>query len=118
MAKHAIPDPLTRRELIERPLDASRALAIADAYLAAERGLEAIAFLRKAEAGDRLEAIAQEAVQQGDAFLYREALQALKRDADAEAWRALAAAAAARGADRYAAEARRQVERLANRPGE
>jgi hypothetical protein len=118
LAKHSIPDPLTRRLLIERELDASRALALAEAYIAEERWLEAIAFLRKAGAEDRLETLTQEAVRAGDAFLLRELSQALGREPDAQTWLALAEAAATAGRDRYAVEARRQAERLANRRGE
>jgi hypothetical protein len=117
MAKNAIPDPLERRHLIERPLEPARALAIADAYAKEERVVEAVAFLRKANAPERLEALAQQALRDGDPFLLREVAQALGRESDAAAWRTLESAAAAAGKDRYAAEARRQVERLTNRQG-
>lgn len=117
MARSLIPDPLERRHLIERELEPARALAIADAYVADGRALEAVAFLRKARAESRLEELQLEAVRVGDPFLLREIAQALGREADASAWRQLADAAAAAGKDRYAAEARRQAERLANRPG-
>jgi hypothetical protein len=117
LARNAIPDPLERRHLIERPLDPARALAIAEAYLAADRALEAVAFLRKANAESRLTALWQDALREGDPFLLREIGQALGREADVAAWRQLEGAAAAAGKDRYAAEARRQVERLANRQG-
>ena len=117
MARNAIPDPLERRHLIERPLEPARALAIAEAYLAAGRALEAVAFLRKADAADRLGALWQDALRDGDPFMLREVGQALGREADVAAWRQLEATAAAAGKDRYAAEARRQVERLANRQG-
>lgn len=117
MARSAIPDPLERRHLIERPLDPNRALAIAEAYLKEGRTIEAVAFLRKANAQDRLAALWQEAVRDGDPFLLREIAQALGREPDVSAWRQLEGAAAAAGKDRYAAEARRQVERLANRQG-
>jgi hypothetical protein len=115
--KTAIPDPLERRHLVERQLEPSRALAIGEAYLAAGRGVEAVAFLRKAKAEDRLEALFQEAVAAGDAFLLREVALAFGREPSAADWRALAEAAAAAGRDRYAAEGRRQVERLATRQG-
>jgi hypothetical protein len=115
MAKPKIPDPLERRHLLERELEPARACAIADAYLAADRSLEAVAFLRKAGARDRLEALEQEAVREGDAFLLREVAQALGRESDAALWRQLADAAAAAGKDRYVAEARRQAERLSGR---
>jgi hypothetical protein len=115
MAKSLIPNPLERRHLLERELEPARAVAIAEAYCAVDRALEAVAFLRKAGAKDRLEALVQEALREGDAFLLREAAQALGRAPDAALWRQLGDTAAAAGKDRYAAEARRQVERLASR---
>jgi DNA-binding LytR/AlgR family response regulator len=115
MAKQTIPNPLERRHLLERELEPARALAIADAYVADARSLEAVAFLRKAGAKERLEALVQEAVREGDAFLLREVAQALGREPDAALWRQLAEAAAAAGKDRYVAEARRQAERLSSR---
>ena len=117
MARNAIPDPLERRHLIERQLEPARALTIAEAYLADGRTLEAVAFLRKAQAESRLQEVWQTAVQDGDPFLLREIGAALGREPDAAAWRQLADAAAAAGKDRYVAEARRQAERLANRSG-
>ena len=117
MAKIAIPDPLERRHLVERELDPSRALAIAEAYLAADRSVEAVAFLRKAKADERLAALWREAVAAGDAFLLREVAQALGREPGPSDWGALSEAAAAAGRDRYAGEGRRQTERLANRQG-
>lgn len=117
MARNAIPDPLERRHLIERQLDSARALAIAEAYVGEGRSVEAVAFLRKANAESRLDALWQEAVREGDPFLLREIAQALGREPDVASWRQLADVAAAAGKDRYAAEARRQVERLANRQG-
>ena len=115
MAKAAIPDPLERRHLIERTLEPVRALAIAEAYRAEGRALEAIAFLKKAGAVEALEAILQQAVHEGDAFLLREAAQALGREPGAAEWSAVAEAAAAAGKARYVAEARRQAERLTSR---
>ena len=115
MAKRTIPDPLERRHLLEKPLEPARALSIADAYLAEARALEAVAFLRKAGAQDRLEEMVQLALRDGDAFLMRELAQALGRELDAGLWHRLAETAAAAGKDRYAAEARRQAERLSGR---
>ena len=113
MAKPTIPDPLERRHLVERELEPARALAIAEAYLAGERAQEAVAFLARARATDRLEALWRLAIEQGDPFLFREVASALGREPDAASWRALATAAAGAGKDRYAAEARRQEARLA-----
>lgn len=112
MAKTKIPDPLTRRHLVEGQLDPTKARAIADAYLAADRAQEAVAFLKRAEAQDALEDVFQQAVEAGDAFLLREVAGALRRDPDAATWEQLARAADASGKDRYAREARRQVARL------
>lgn len=111
MAKAKIPGPLERRHLIERNLDAARSLEIAETYLAAGRPVEAVVFLGKAGARDRMESLRQDAVGEGDFFLVRELNAALGEDLGAEAWRALAAAAEAAGKERYAAEARRQAER-------
>ena len=113
MAKAKIPDPLERRHLIERAIEPARALAIAEAYLAEERAQEAVAFLARAQATERLEALWQQAVEQGDPFLLREVANALRREPDAACWRSVAEAAARAGKDRYAAEGRRQEARLA-----
>ena len=112
MAKGSIPDPLERRHLVERQLDPARALAIAEAYLAQERAQEAVAFLARAGATERLEALFRLAIEQGDPFLLREVALALGREPDGASWRALAEAADAAGKARYAAEARRQEARL------
>jgi hypothetical protein len=113
MARSLIPDPLARRHELERKLEPPRARAIAAAYRAAGRDLEAIAFLRIAGATDELESVWANAVASGDAFLLREASAALSREPDLATWEALAAAADAAGRARYAADARRQIERLA-----
>ncbi len=115
MPKRGIPDPLERRHLLERALEPARALSIAEAYLAEERAQEAVPFLKRANATDRLEALWQQALCEGDVFLLRELAAALAREPDSASWSAVAEAAASAGKDRYAAEARRQAERLANR---
>jgi hypothetical protein len=118
MARKAlIPDPLARRHELEKPLEPARARAIGEAYLAEQRELEAIAFFRKAGAPDALEKLCELAALRGDAFLLREACRALDREPELESWQRLAAAAEMQGRDRYAAEARRQVERLGGRKG-
>lgn len=111
MAKSILPNPLARRHLLEREISAEQALRIAEAYLAEDRSWEAISFLLKAGARDRLQQIQQAAVEQGDAFLLREVSRALGESPAAECWRQLGAAAVAAGKQRYAAEAHRQVER-------
>jgi hypothetical protein len=113
LAKSKIPDPLTRRHLIEGTLDSARAGTIAKAYLAEDRAQEAVAFLARAEDTETLERLWQQAVEEGDAFLLREVAAALGRAPDAATWEQLATAADGAGKDRYAAEARRQVARLA-----
>ena len=62
MAKSIIPNPLERRHLVEKDLDAIAASKIADAYLEEGRKLEAIDFLAKANDSERLRAIAEEAI--------------------------------------------------------
>jgi hypothetical protein len=101
------PDPLKRRHLVEEALAAPKALAIAEAYLAAGRRFDALAFLAKAGARERLVALAREAVAEGDLFLVREIGALLGEEPGAETWNAVAEAAAAAGKERYAAEARR-----------
>ena len=71
MAKSKIPNPLERRHLIERALSADRARAIAEDYINADRVFEAIDFLEKADAQDRLAELRNGAIESGDAFLLR-----------------------------------------------
>ena len=112
MAKKKLPDPLRRRHMVEQEMDAGRALQLAETYLEEGRVLEAVAFLVKAEARERLAALREQAVREGDAFLLREVSTALAEEFDAATWQALAEAARAAGKDRYAAEASRQAARL------
>jgi hypothetical protein len=111
MPRSAIPDPLERRHLIERDLAPAACLKIADAYLAAGRTCDAIAFLSKANATERLAALRDDAVVAGDAFLVRELSRALRSEVPAARWRETAAAAAAAGKERYAAQAAQLAER-------
>jgi hydroxymethylglutaryl-CoA reductase len=112
MARSVLPHALTRREWIENELDPARALKVADAYLEQGRAAESIVFLGKAKAFDRLRELVNSAVQQGDAFLLREASRALGEEPSSEQWRRLAESATALGKERYALEAVRQAERL------
>ena len=107
-----IPDPLKRRHVLESPPEGAKALALAEAYLEQGRRLEALVFLKHAGADDRLEAILEEGIAEGDAFLVRETCAALGRDVTGSLWRRLADAAASLGKDAYAAEAVRHAERL------
>jgi hypothetical protein len=111
VAKSKIPGPLTRRHLIEKGLDASSALAIAEAYLAEGRKFEALDFLAKADAKERLAALRDEAVGEGDAFLLQAIARHLGEASSAEDWQRLSEAADAAGKERYAATARRQAGR-------
>jgi hypothetical protein len=107
MARSRTPDPLKRRHLVEEALAAPRALAIAEAYLAEDRVFDAVAFLHKAGAQDRLRALQAEAVTRGDLFLVREISALLGEPPGAATWQAVAEAAAAAGKERCASEARR-----------
>lgn len=111
MAKTRIPDPLARRHLVERTMAPAQALRIAEAYLAEGRSVEAVDFLHKAEAADRIQALRREALESGDAFLLRAVAATTGEAARPEEWQQLAEAAAAAGKQAYAAEARRQAER-------
>jgi hypothetical protein len=109
LAKPKIPNPMERRHLIEREIDQERSLAIADAYLEDGRAAEAVIFLSKAGAEDRLEALAGDAVSEGDAFLLAQLAPVLARPPSAERWTRLAEQAEAAGKERYAEMARRHA---------
>jgi hypothetical protein len=111
VARSKIPDPLARRHLLERDLAPAQALAIAEAYLAEGRQVEAVEFLAKAGAGERLAELRRAAVAAGDAFLLRMIAVAGGVPASRAEWQALHAAAAAAGKARHAAEAQRQADR-------
>ncbi|HEX5067337.1 MAG TPA: hypothetical protein VFY49_14545 [Myxococcota bacterium] len=111
MARTKLPDPLNRRHLVERELPAAQSLELANAYLGEGRRIEAVDFLRKAGATDRLAALRAEAIGDGDAFLLRRVAECMGTPPTREEWQALARAAESAGKDRYAAEARRQSER-------
>ncbi|MBW2272193.1 MAG: hypothetical protein JRG96_02900 [Deltaproteobacteria bacterium] len=112
MAQSKIPNPLARRHLIEKEFDAASALAVAEAYLADARKVEALDFLAKAGATDRLTALQEEAVAEGDAFLFQAVARHLDEAPPAEGWHRLADAADAAGKELYAATARRQAGRV------
>jgi hypothetical protein len=109
MAKMKIPDPMTRRHLIEKDSDAAHDLALAELYLEEGRAPEALAFLVKAGADDRLAAVADQAVAEGDAFLLKQHSDATGTDPGSDRWLALATAAEAAGKERYAEMARRHA---------
>jgi hypothetical protein len=112
VARRKIPDPLTRRLLLENPMDAGRARAIAEAYLAEDRAVEALAFLAKAEDREGLARVRDAAVEAGDVFLLREAALALGEEIDAARWRTTAERAESLGKEHYATEARRHAAAL------
>jgi hypothetical protein len=103
MAKRKIPNLIERRQLLAKNLDAKQAIGLADAYLAEDRIIDALAFLANAGATDRLEALAEQAIASGDAFLLKAALEAAHDDVhDRDRWVRLAAAAEAAGKSLYA----------------
>jgi hypothetical protein len=111
VAKVKIPDPLERRHLVEKQLPPAQARAIADAYLADDRCVEAIDFLKLAAAGAQLADLRERAIRDGDAFLLRAVARAQELPPTREDWQKLEAAANASGRERYALTAHRQVER-------
>ena len=111
MARNAIPGALERRHLIEKDQAQAQSLRIAEAYLEAGRAVEALEFLRKADAGEQLAALRAQAVEEGDAFLLRSAAETQGSMPSREEWSELARAATAAGKDSYAAEAQRQADR-------
>jgi len=111
VAQSRIPNPLERRHLVERELPPAQALRIAEAYLEEGRSVEALEFLRKAGAPERLGELRREAIEAGDAFLLRGVTAAGGAAPTREEWLALADAATAAGKLRYADEARRQAQR-------
>jgi hypothetical protein len=113
--KSAIPNPLERRHLVERNATPEASLRLAEAYLAEGRAWEAIVFLQKADARDRLAELREEAIEAGDFFLVREFCRALGDEIPAAGWRATSEAAAAAGKERYAASAHRMAERAEGR---
>jgi hypothetical protein len=111
LAKVKIPGPIERRHLVEKELPPAQARAIAEAYLAEDRCIEAIDFLKIAAAGERLADLRQRAIAEGDAFLLRAVSSAQGQAPSRDDWQKLEAAAAAQGRERYAITARRQLER-------
>jgi hypothetical protein len=111
LAKSKIPDPLERRHLVEKELPPEQARAIAQAYLADDRCIEAVDFLRIAGAAEQLTELRARSIADGDAFLLRAVAGAQGQPPTREEWQKLEAAATAQGRDRYAVTARRQIER-------
>ena len=59
MARSVLPDALARREWLEQPLDAARALGVAEAYLAEERAPEAVVSKERARAAEHAARLAK-----------------------------------------------------------
>ena len=103
MAESKLPDPLSRRHLLEGGLDPAKALALAKAYLEDGREIDAIDFLAavgpdsNAEASEALCELQAAALERGDVFLMRAASAALDQEPSAETWRALVEAASRAG---------------------
>jgi hypothetical protein len=111
VAKAKIPNPIERRHLVEKKLAPEQALAIAEAYLADDRCIEAIDFLRIAGADEQLAKLRRRAIADGDAFLLRAVAGARGKPPTRDDWQSLEDSARAKGRERYALAARRQVER-------
>ncbi len=113
MARLKLPDPLSRRHLLEGRLDEAKALALARAYLDADREVEAIDFLSAAggagndEAAGLLRELQAAALSRGDVFLMKAVSRALAEEPSNATWRALADAASAAGRLRDAETAAR-----------
>lgn len=108
MASNKIPDPMTKRHLLEKPMDATQAIALAEAYLEQDREVDALDFLAKAGATDELESLAERAIAAGDAFLFKSILEIQGvEEPPSERWDRLAAVAEAAGKTLYASLARR-----------
>ncbi len=103
MAEIELPDPLSRRHLLEGDLDSAKALALAKAYLEDGREVEATDFLAAADPDSNAEArealceLQRVAVKHGDVFLMCAASAALDEEPSAETWCALAEAASRAG---------------------
>ena len=107
MAETKLPDPLSRRHLLDGDTDPSRIKALGTAFLEAGREIEAIEFLARAKDRESLEALQDAAVERGDVFLMKSASAALSEEPSVERWRALAEGATAAGRLRDAEAAHR-----------
>jgi len=110
MAKSAVPGVLERRHLIVSETSDAQALEIAEAYLAEDRQEEALVFLEKAGAKERLAELRASAAAAGDVFLLRSAARAMGEAPSRDEWSRVEATAAAAGRELYVADAQRQLE--------
>jgi hypothetical protein len=97
--------------MIERDQSPEQALAIAEAYLADDRLEEAVIFLGKAGADDRLDALTEQAVELGDVFLLSEIARVRGHEPEPAVWQRLAESARRAGKDVYAETAERHAHR-------
>jgi hypothetical protein len=103
LANLKLPDPLSRRHLLDGDLEPAKALALAQAYLEDDREVEAVDFLAaagpdsNAEARELLVQLQAVALERGDVFLMRMASTALDEEPSAETWHSLAEAATRAG---------------------
>ena len=111
MAKSKIPNPLERRHLVERELSREQATALADAYLAEGRAEEAVVFLAKAGAEDRLQALWADVAETGNVFLLKQIAPLLATEPTPGEWERVAEAARASGKQVYAEVALRMAHR-------
>jgi hypothetical protein len=107
LAETKLPDPLSRRLLLDGETDPSRLKALGTAFLEAGREIEAIEFLAKAEDRESLRTLQDAAVERGDVFLMKSASAGLKEEPPVARWRTLAEAATAAGRHRDAEAALR-----------
>lgn len=102
MAKTKLPDPLSRRYLLEREIEPAKARALAEAYLEAGREIEAIEFFARAQVDEPLRSLQATAIERGDVFLMKSASEALKEEPAAGTWRTLEESARREGRERDA----------------
>ena len=111
LAKTRIPGSLERRHLIEKELPVERSLGIAEAYLAEDRVEEAIVFLGKADAQDRLDEVLEQSIESGNVFALQAITRVRRTELPPSVWQRVAERARAAGKDLYAEAAERQANR-------
>lgn len=107
MARTKLPDPLSRRHLLEGEVDPRKAAEWAALYLEEGREVEAIEFLARAQDREALVELQAKAVARGDVFLMKAASAGLGEEPTGDRWNELAQAARARGRHRDAESALR-----------
>ena len=105
-----LPDAMRRRNILygddSKPAELIR---LGESYLEEGLLLDALEFFARAEHEDGIETIRTRAVRDGDAFLGLRLVQLGLAPLDAARWKELAASAASKGLDRYAAMALEQA---------